>query len=228
MPEQKIRFAVGTSNGPRSAVWSLFWHKHDAYVSAVEAGGIAKVSFHLRTGEFSWGYTREYFEKYKADLAPLSTRDFDRWKRPGEYDTGITLPLRIFVANEALKTDPDLPTRKQIRWVTPRPGRAVGFSFLIAAAEIPSSEFEHEDLEFIGRATFVEHPETILLLAHQIDAKIVSEAANRSIIHFTAQNPEFKLPAKHRLYAQQEVEPNTGSQILIEIPTYVLPHNAAS
>src|SRR5258708_1455433 len=155
MPKQKIRFAVGAPDAPRSAVWSLFWREHDAYVVSVEAGGIAKVSFHLDIGEFSWGYTKDYFEQNRSVLPTDVNRDFERWLRPPECEPGLTLPLRIYVANEALTRDLQLPTKKVIRWVRPRIGKAVGFVFVLAARGVPENAYDSiADLELLGRAPF--------------------------------------------------------------------------
>lgn len=189
---------------------------------AVEAGGIAKVSFHLAIGEFSWGYTKEFFQANQALIAQMKSRDFERWKRPQEFSPGWTLPLRIYVANEALKFDPHLPTKKTIRWVAPSPGKAVGFIFLLVPNDTPDDPYENiADLELIIRANLPDHHESLLLYAHHIDAEIVSRSANKSIIQFTAQNPGLPLPERHRLYAEVDVpEPVTGSRNLLEVPTY--------
>lgn len=225
MPKQKVRFAVGGPSEPRSAVWSLLWREHDAYVTAVEAGGVAKVSLHLAIGEFSWGYTRDFFEANRSSLPPTKNRDFERWKRPADFAPGLTLPLRIYVANEALREDPELPTSKAIRWVKPQSGKAVGFVFVIASLSLPENPYAGTDeLELLARAVLTSRSEAILLYSHQHDAVAVSKAANNSIIEFTKAFPHAKLPSRHRMYTQTDIpEPGTGSRNLIEIPTYVLP-----
>lgn len=225
MPQQKFRFAAGSPNGPRSAVWSLFWRRHDAYLSAVEARGVAKVSFHLKTGEFSWGYTREYYDAHRNELPPMRSRDFERWHRPPEYAKGLTAPLRIFIANEALKVDRELPTAKTIHWSSPRPGKAIGFLVVIAAPEIVGNPYSDEtDLELLVTVSFAEHRERLILYAHHIEQAIVSNSANASIIDFTQLYPTFEMPQKHRMYTQTEGDqPDIGARSLVEIPTYVLP-----
>lgn len=235
MAERKLRFAVGSPGGPRSAIWSLIGQKHDAYVVPIELKNVAKISFHLRTGEFSFGYTHEYFsanreeireraKTYGASVTPtIDTRDFERWKRPPQFDAGVTLPLRIYVANEALQTDADLRTTHEIRWVRPRENAAVGFVFLLVDESLTSeAAAPHPALEVVGRLEFPELAQSIVVLAHHMDRAIVSEAANRSIIEFTRENPGFVFPGMHRLYAQTAVEAGTGSRNLIEIPTYVV------
>ena len=227
MPEKKIWFAVGIPEGPRSSIWMLAGQRKDAYLIPLEVKTTAKISLHLETGEFSWGYTYEYFRENKPEIAKraaehgvkIEGRDFERWEEPKKFKGSITLPCRIYVANEALQTDPALPTSKPITWVAPRSDRAVGFVFVIAklGGEPP---LEHPDVEVLGRMEFPFLGKSISLLAHHIKATIVSEAANRSIIEFTKEFPDFKFPPKHRLFAQGMVEPDTGSRNLIEIPTY--------
>ena len=240
MPEQKLRFAVGAAHSPRSAIWSLIAGKYDAYVVPIELKNVAKISFHLRSGEFSFGYTREYFSANRDEIreraktygttatASTETRDFERWQRPAEFEAGVTLPLRIYVANEALQADPDLRTDGEIKWIQPRENTAVGFVFLLVDASLPTeAAAPYQSVEVVGRVDFPALEQSIVLFAHHIATSIVSEAANRSIIEFTQENPRFVFPGMHRLYAQTAVESGTGSRNLIEIPTYNIPSLAA-
>lgn len=239
MPEKKVRFAVGSPHGPRSAIWSLVGQKHDAYIIPLEVKSTAKISLHLRTGEFSWGYTSEYFKNNREEIVDRSkeygitvnptSRDFERWRRPSEFGGGTTLPIRIYVANEALQTNAELPTDQPIRWVVPREGRAVGFVFLLVDAAIPSEQVAgHPDLELIERVEFPHHRQSIVLVAHHIDAQIVTAAAMRSAIEFAKLFPDFQFPETFRFYAQTTPEPETGSRNLIEVPTLAMTTAKAS
>jgi len=229
MPKQKIRFGVGAPDGPRSAVWSLLWRDSDVYVVSVEAAGIVKFSYHSKIGELSWGYTRDHFNANASALAPRLSRDFERWQRPPQFKPGVTLPLRIYVANEALKTDLALPTRKPIRWVKPLPGRAVGFLFVLADDTVRENPYSsRSDLELLARARLPTANETLLLYAHQIAAEKISFVANDAIIDFTRRFPQITLPEHHRVYTQTNPsEPATGSRNFLEIPTYCLPVGTA-
>lgn len=225
MAKQKIRFGVGGPEIPRSAIWSMLWRDQDVYVVSVEAGGIAKFSFHLKIGELSWGYTRNYFEPNKQFLWPRESRDFERWKRPPEYARGLTLPLRIYVANEALSIDTELPTKKLIRWVQPQPGKAVGFMFILAAADLPENPYaSRPDLELLARATLSARDESMLLYAHQIDAATITTIANGAVIEMARRDPGLRLPQRHRVYTETSAsDASTGSRNFLETPTYVLP-----
>lgn len=217
MSANLIRFAVGSATGPRSAVWSLAWRKSDVYLIAVEIAGIAKISLHLRTGEFKFGYVHEYFVANREDV-PGHTRFIEEWPRPPAYDGGITLPLRMYIANEALKPDPQLPTQKTIRWFAPRPGKAVGFTWVITTPEILEDPFPHTDLELVSRLALPEHREPVWFYAHQIDASIVSAAALRSSREFREEVPDLALHAHQRLLGLQNPEPVTGARIFLEVP----------
>lgn len=237
MAARKIRFAVGSPDGPRSAIWSIVGQKYDAYVIPTELKSVAKISFHLRTGEFSWGYTREYFDanreqipkqakEYGVDVQ-VRGRDFERWSRPPQYHAGMTLPLRIYVANEALQPEPELQTQGPIAWTTPREGHAVGFVFVLISDSVPTAAFENDpETEVLGRLEFPAVGESIIVLAHHLNSKLVSDAANQSIIDFTREYPSFRFPEKYRFYAQTTVEPGTGARNLVEIPTYLLRRGA--
>lgn len=225
MPERKIRFAVGSPEGPRSAIWSLVGQKHDAYIIPLELKSTAKISLHLRTGEFSWGYTSEYFnnnrdeikersKEYGVAVSPPTSRDFERWRQPSEFGSGLTLPIRIYVANEALQTSTDLPTDQPIRWVAPKTGRAVGFVFLLVAASTPTEQVAgHPDLELIERLEFPARNQSIVVVAHHIEAQIVSAAATRSAIEFAELFPQFKFPDKFRFYTQAHRSPRLALEI---------------
>src|SRR5437868_5962261 len=116
MKEQKLRFGVGNPDGPRSAIWSLIGQEQDAYLAPLELKTTAKISLHLAYGEFSWGYDRIFFDKNREEIerrareygveVTVEGRDFERWKSPAEVGGGVTLPVRIYVANEVLQKDP--------------------------------------------------------------------------------------------------------------------------
>ena len=230
MPEVKVRFGVGSPTGPRSAIWSLVGQKHDAYIIPIEVKSIAKVSLHLKTGEFSWGYTREYFDQNRAEIIDRSSdyrvvakpagRDFERWQRPAAFLPGTTLPLRIYVANEALQTDHELPTDKPIRWIEPKAGYAVGFGFILVDEGIPNDEVVGDiDLEVVERLEFPAYKQSLVLVAHQLESALVSKAAERSLAEFLRVYPDFSFPEKHRFYTQTAPHPLSGCRDFIEIPT---------
>ena len=198
-------------------MWSFAWWKSDVYLIAVEIGGIAKISLHLRTGEFNFSYVHEYFAANR-DLVGGSSRHMEQWVRPPAGDDGFTLPLRLFVANEALKTDLELPTAKAIHWVAPRPGRAVGFTWLLTPAAVGTNPFPHPDLDVIARVELPAHPEAIWFFVHHIESERVSEAAFRSAREFRDQAPDVELHHRQRLLGLQNPEPSTGARIFMEVP----------
>jgi hypothetical protein len=109
--------------------------------------------------------------------------------------------------------------------VAPRAGKAVGFNLLLAGDLIAKNPFEtNPDFELLARATFPFRKESMLLYAHQIEASIISDSANRASIALARDFPDFPLPGVHRVYTQV-VPPElfTGSLSLVETPTYELP-----
>ena len=152
-------------------------------------------------------------------------RDFERWCRPPQAVSGFTLPLRIYVANEALQVEPRLPTTNPINWYKPKPGCAAGFIFILSAPSAPEHELKAvTDLQLIKRVAFSEHAESLSVYLHHTDADQTSQAANRAIINFSEQFQSAPLKPGSRIYAQWRTpEPGTGSRNIMEIPTYFIP-----
>lgn len=89
-----VRFAVGTPEGPQSAIWRL-WVPHgksDVYLAARSLAGSLKVSLHV-SGQWQHSFTSPGI----AARFNKPTRHIERWTRPPGLGPGVTLAYRIIV-----------------------------------------------------------------------------------------------------------------------------------
>ena len=71
-----VRFAVGSSAGPRSGVrrlWTSTAGRSDVYIAARTLGGVAKVGLH-ESGEWHHAFTTEYANRESSLLPPDGDR----------------------------------------------------------------------------------------------------------------------------------------------------------
>jgi len=122
-PLDTIRFALGSLDEPRSAVWRLWVHGHDVYFGASLALQAFKVSLHKsRIWRIAWIQTLSQKDKD-------SDRLIMKWQRPSEHILGWTNCIAVLVS-------PILPKRpfqseriadSRIKWVAVTPGKALKF-----------------------------------------------------------------------------------------------------
>jgi hypothetical protein len=123
--DQAVRFAVGSPEGPRSAVWRLWASGDHVYISARLYGTTIKASLH-KSGKWRWGFTEEYAEREDTLLPPGVDRATHKWERPQEIFPGITSAFEIIVP----PTELAMPRRplseeaarkytKKVHWVSP-------------------------------------------------------------------------------------------------------------
>lgn len=102
MPKNSaIRFAVGSPEGPRSAVWRLWSSGEHVYISARLYGNTIKASLH-KSGKWRWGFTEEYTAREDSLLPVGADRALHKWQRPPELFPGITSAFEIIVPSTEL------------------------------------------------------------------------------------------------------------------------------
>lgn len=136
-----IRFLVGSEGERRSSSWRLWTKeteeveaiKKDIYVTTRPLGGVVKISLH-DTGEWQFSFTSEFVEKMMStNQWDLQSRHIRRWKRPAEVAPGVTIALRIYIAESELRLLP-WTSKKKVYWVPkPKQGHAVEFLLLITS-----------------------------------------------------------------------------------------------
>lgn len=80
-PRGKIRWAIGSADGPRSSTWRLWGGKKgDFYVAVRSLGATTKASFH-RDGKCQVGFTQEYAGQASQRFG-VKSRHWETWKLP--------------------------------------------------------------------------------------------------------------------------------------------------
>src|SRR5262245_31477213 len=113
MNRQKIRWAIGSSDGPRSTTWVLWENKKgDIYVATRSLGGTIKASFH-RDGKCHFGFTSEY-EATASRRFGVSKRLFEKWQLP---DDPVVRVLQILVPHSELRAFADRHPTDDVTWL---------------------------------------------------------------------------------------------------------------
>lgn len=127
----KLRLAVGTRDGPQSAVWEVFTggKKSDVYVANRHVASQLKVSLH-ESGVWRLAYTAEYAATLKARGEGSEDRLQARWQRPPEARPGWTHAISVVVpVAELWKPEPPLPIPSEVTWRrAPAPGMESHFA----------------------------------------------------------------------------------------------------
>jgi hypothetical protein len=140
----KIRFAVGSPDGPRSGVWVLWTmpHKNDVYLAARSLGGVFKVSLHAdREGQpASWRIA--FNDPNSPFLRPGQDRVVERWVPPTELAPGWTRAFEITVLASELTVPQDGDHDPgNVAWISPPAlGFGVDFDVFLSAPGVTGAE----------------------------------------------------------------------------------------
>jgi hypothetical protein len=106
-----LRFAVGESNGPHSAIWRGYSNKEGVYVSHGGMGGIQKFSFHKSL------ICRHAFTKQEGPADGEDDRVIHKWRREIAPQTGgIVYALVARFPSDFLSTALE-KERKTVTWL---------------------------------------------------------------------------------------------------------------
>jgi hypothetical protein len=97
-PDQVMRFAVGSVDGPRSPTWRLWVpaNKSDIYISRRSLAGEFKASLH-ESGKWRMGFTAEHEERPGSLVSPGADRAVLKWDRPEPIVDHVTKAFSIVV-----------------------------------------------------------------------------------------------------------------------------------
>lgn len=167
-----IRFAVGSPEAGRSAVWRLWVRRSDVYIAGRYLGGDLKVSLHEAREHWRFAFTREHMQRPE----PLvGDRLIDKWEQPREFAPGWTKAFVIFVpSSEIQRPDLDLVNPDEVVWIPPpEPGNAVQFTVLLSAPGAtaaprgyPTAEGQVDSTEVVTVLP-LENGERVWVLAHE-------------------------------------------------------------
>jgi hypothetical protein len=114
MSRRSVRFAVGSSAGPRSTIWKLWAQGGDAYLTPATPGPSFKVSFHA-SGQCHYNLPDHPTAWRKPGLEV--PRFLDKW-RPTSVGNGVLNPFRIIVPSAELRpASMRANTNKPVVWI---------------------------------------------------------------------------------------------------------------
>jgi hypothetical protein len=122
MSRQKLRWAIGSCDGPRSSTWVLWENKKgDIYVALRSLGGTIKASFH-RDGQCQVGFHSDYAETASRRFG-VAKRLWQKWRLP---DDPVVRVLQILVPHSELRFFVDRNPTADVTWLPAPPAGSIG------------------------------------------------------------------------------------------------------
>jgi hypothetical protein len=141
MPEQSIRFGVGSEQPPRrGASWKIWTpsNKFDVYIASRDIGGALKLSLH-ESGQWHLAYNEAFFdEKIPKHHRDDRGRFIDTWKRPEPIAPGLTLAVRVVTPWSAMSEVASV-SNKLTLIEPPIEGRAVAVGIFVVESTVQVS-----------------------------------------------------------------------------------------
>lgn len=137
MPQQPaarsvLRWAIGSSHGPRSSSWRLWGNKKgDIYVAVRSLSSTTKASFH-RDGRCQVGFTDKYAATASRRFA-VGSRHWEKWRLPADQ---VVRVLQVLVPYSELRRFTGRNDRDVTWLLAPPKGSVVVVSVFISAQGI--------------------------------------------------------------------------------------------
>jgi hypothetical protein len=136
-----LRFAVGSPDEYRSAVWGLRVQGNDVYLSARHLDGLMKVSMH-RSGIWRLAWTEQSGIKVTGSPDRVALR----WQRPSEFRPGWTQGLAVVVPHSGIQRPfrhDSAEDLSKVLWVpTPAPGNQHRLTVLFVKPSAPPDSWQ--------------------------------------------------------------------------------------
>jgi hypothetical protein len=157
MSRQKIRWAIGSSDGPRSSTWVLWENKKgDIYVAVRSLGGIIKASFH-RDGKCQVGFTSDYSATASRRFG-VANRLWEKWQLP---ENPVVRVLQILIPHSELRSFADRNPTADVTWLPAPPGGSIGAVSIF----ISKPEIERFSLGDVSNAIILGNVQTVIRTA---------------------------------------------------------------
>jgi len=155
------RWAVGSKEGPRSAVWRIWANRNDVYLSARYAASDYKVSLHA-SGKWRVAFTEHHLTRPQPLLSAGSDRALDRWDRPDEFAPGWTRAFLIMIPVSEV-VPPAVPVDKpdEVVWIEPPPLNSVAHFDVVLSA--PDARGARDGRGFAAPEGYTETTEVVTL-----------------------------------------------------------------
>src|SRR5262245_57444236 len=171
MNRQKIRWAIGSSDSPRSRTWVLWENKKgEIYLATRSLGGTIKASFH-RDGNCHVGFTSEYKATASRRFG-VSKRHWEKWRLP---DDQVVRVLQILVPHSELRVFADRNPTDDVTWLPMPSAGSIGIVSIFVSkpgidrlvADVPDA-FPHPI--FVGSVRTSIRTAWVIYVHHPMDA----------------------------------------------------------
>jgi hypothetical protein len=184
MSRAKIRWAIGSSDGPRSSTWVLWGNKKgDIYVAVRSLGGKIKASFH-RDGKCHVGFHSDYADTASRRFG-VAKRLWEKWRLP---DDPIVRVLQVLVPHSELRSFADRNPTADVTWLPVPPAGSIGVvSIAISKAEINLASYVSDEI-IVGNVRTSICTAWVVYVHHPMDsvlAKLVADERTRLMIRAT-------------------------------------------
>jgi hypothetical protein len=136
-----LRFAVGTPEEYRSAIWRLWVQGDDVYLATRTMTQFIKLSLH-RSGIWRLAWTEESSMKAQGSY----NRVEQRWQRPAEFRLGWTQGPAVIVPNSGIWKPFQRALDQEkipVHWSSiPQPGQKYHFTVLFARSQAPQNSWQ--------------------------------------------------------------------------------------
>lgn len=223
-PIAGVRFAAGSLQGPRGAIWALWTSlRGDVYVGGHGMTGDLKVSLHP-SGDWRHAFSREHYRQPAPFAPPKRRRAFSKWRRAAEFSPGYTRAFQILVPDEHIVTPQDAAIHDlDVCWApSPGPGREVYFTGILGpqdsegwpGGDTMGTRLVHqEDLGNGERLWLVWHSESM----GPQRLRAVAEVTSMLRQQLADEPPEHLANPAHRVFAIG-VEDGTGLYVDLSLP----------
>lgn len=139
--KKTLRFAVGSPEEYRSAIWRLWVQGNDVYLAARFLTGLMKLSLH-QSGIWRLAWTEQSGVRAKGSTDRVQTR----WQRPPEFRPGWTQGPAVIIPNSGIQKpfrhSSDEDTTRVVWSPTPKPGHELRFTVLFANSKAPADSWQ--------------------------------------------------------------------------------------
>jgi hypothetical protein len=135
MTQKSLRFGIQDENGQRAATWKLWTEtsgdNSEVYLTCRALGGVLKSSLH-QSGNWHTAYSPIAFEKLlKGQVTETQNRFIQKWPKPKEIASGITLAFRIVTPWSAVSNSIEAGNHSKVKWLENAPeGKATEIDIL--------------------------------------------------------------------------------------------------
>jgi len=125
MGQRVLRFGIHDGAGRRAATWKLWTEtsagRSEVYLTCRSLGGTLKTSLH-ESGKWHIAYSQRAFEeRVKGPIPKFEDRYIEKWPRPSDITSGITLAFRIVTPWSAVTTPVKEGRFKGVTWLPKAP-----------------------------------------------------------------------------------------------------------